>query len=249
MNAWDIRSDDERSLDSLPTFIIFCEDMVSEPVYLKYFETAAIKVNPIKCKKSKMDNVLHAITHCIQMDWMEERNGEKVLVAGDTQVWCIFDRDGDKSPDKDAVVNVEFDESIAMAIRRGIKLAWSNDAFELWVLLHFENINPTEDVSRHRKTYYERLTTIFKGLPNPNDDLKKCLAYQHFDYKSNLKSETNFRAIVRPAILPQTTIAIERAKHLVDFHRAHSAPLHRQAPCTLVFQLVEELLRVGGKKL
>lgn len=35
--------------------------------------------------------------------------------------------------------NTEFDEAIRTAERKGIKIAWSNDAFELWILLHFEN--------------------------------------------------------------------------------------------------------------
>ena len=42
-----------------------------------------------------------------------------------------------ENPEKDKE-NIEFDESINLAENKGIKVAWSNDAFELWVLLHFE---------------------------------------------------------------------------------------------------------------
>ena len=249
MNAWDIKSDDTRSADSLITFIVFCEDEVSEPVYVKIFETSKIKVNPVKCKKSKMDNVLHAITHCIRMDWMEDHEGERVLVAGDIQVWCVFDLDRDKDPAKQDVAHVEFDESIAVALRRGFKVAWSNDSFELWVLLHFEDVDPTHADFQHRKAYYDRLTAIFKDLPEPNEDLQKCLKYHNFYYKSNLKSDSNFRNIVRPAILPNTKRAIERAKKLFDFHKVHSSQPHQQSPCTLMHQMIEELVRLGGKEI
>jgi RloB-like protein len=249
MNAWDIRSDDERPADSLPTFIIFCEDMVSEPVYLKYFETPAIKVNPVKCQKSKMDNVLHAIMHCVSHELMEEREGEQVLTEGNTHVWCVFDRDMEEDADKQAFGNTEFNESIATARRRGIKVAWSNDAFELWVLLHFEEVDPGAEINRYRATYYSRLTALFKDMPHPNEDLKKCIAYQDFDYKTSLKRENNFRSIVRPEILPNTAIAIVRAKNLEDYHLKSGVSTHRQAPCTLMYQLVEELIRVGGKEI
>ena len=37
---WNIKEDDTRTADSLPIFIIFCEDEVSEPIYFKYFEAA-----------------------------------------------------------------------------------------------------------------------------------------------------------------------------------------------------------------
>src|SRR5580658_1654710 len=86
MDPWNIRTGDVRPADSLPVFIIFCEDVVSEPVYVKYFETPSFKVNPVKCKKSKMNNVLLALTHCISQDMMEERAGELVLKSGDIQV-------------------------------------------------------------------------------------------------------------------------------------------------------------------
>lgn len=63
-NPWNIKESDEREADSIPTFIIFCEDRVSEPVYLNYFKTEKIKINLIREQKSMMDNVLNAIHHC-----------------------------------------------------------------------------------------------------------------------------------------------------------------------------------------
>ena len=60
---WKLKESDTREKDTLITFIIFCEDKVSEPVYLKYFETSRIKINFAKDKKSMMKNVLDAITN------------------------------------------------------------------------------------------------------------------------------------------------------------------------------------------
>jgi hypothetical protein len=43
---WEIKVDDTRELNNLYTFIIFCEDEVSEYIYFKWFETSLIKINP-----------------------------------------------------------------------------------------------------------------------------------------------------------------------------------------------------------
>ena len=81
---WDIKSDDIRKVDSLPTFIIFCEDKVSEPIYFKHFETEKIKVNTIAAQKSKIKNVIKTICYCKENNIFEEEN---------IHIWCVFDRD------------------------------------------------------------------------------------------------------------------------------------------------------------
>lgn len=45
------------------------------------------------------------------------------------QVWCVFDRDSFSAQD--------FNEAILLAKRQDIKVAYSNEAFEIWYLLHF----------------------------------------------------------------------------------------------------------------
>ncbi|MDZ7878813.1 MAG: RloB family protein [Saprospiraceae bacterium] len=54
------------------------------------------------------------------------------------QVWCVFDRDREPNDGKDTA----FNDSIRTANAKGIKTAWSNDDFELWILLHFEDVDP-----------------------------------------------------------------------------------------------------------
>jgi len=45
------------------------------------------------------------------------------------RVWCVFDRD--EFPSRD------FNEAIIQAKKYGVDVAYSNEAFELWYLLHF----------------------------------------------------------------------------------------------------------------
>ena len=38
---WELKVEDKRSFDTLFTFIIFCEDENSEPIYFKSFERSS----------------------------------------------------------------------------------------------------------------------------------------------------------------------------------------------------------------
>ncbi len=246
IESWNIKPEFTRQVDFLTTFIIFCEDEVSEPIYFKYFETSLIKVNPIKKQKSKMSNVFNAICYCEQNGLME---AEMSLNCSDTQVWCVYDRDIEESESAIIQGNVDFNEAIKTANNRGIRVAWSNDSFELWVLLHFEDIDITDSRYKNRLAYYGRLTEIFKSLPNPNEDLIAALKHSSFSYKQDFKHENNFRNIVRNELVVRTQKAIERAKAIENFHSASIKPSHEKSPCTFVHYLVEELIRIGRKEI
>lgn len=242
---WELRDNDEREADTKPTFIIFCEDEVSEPVYFKYFETSKIKVNPVKKQYSGMKHVLKAIERCKDDELMDyNEQGELELTDDEVHVWCVFDMDFDVN--NESRDNISFDEGIQLAARKGIKVAWSNDAFELWILLHFNEINPDLPENKLRQTYYDNLTQIFKNLPEKNEDLTKALQHASFSYKRDLKRESRFRYIVRPEIIPNTPLAIQRAKALEAYY-SNDQPNHEKAPCTMVHHLVEALLLAGGK--
>lgn len=54
------------------------------------------------------------------------------------ETWVVFDRDIDiqKPNDKET-----FNQALALAERNNIDVAYSNDAFELWFLLHFQTVS------------------------------------------------------------------------------------------------------------
>ncbi|RZJ86040.1 MAG: RloB domain-containing protein [Chryseobacterium sp.] len=245
IDPWDLKADDSRVEDSLPTFVIFCEDEWSEYLYFKMLETNFIKVNVINKQKSMMDNVLNAITYCKDNSLLAEDEGGAYKLSNDgLYIWCVYDRDIEDDPTKHTKGNTEFDEAIKTAGTNGIRVAWSIDAFELWVLLHVQDVDPEDMKYANRDHYYDLLTDFFKKLPNPNEDLKKALAHASFSYKKDLKHKNNFKYIVAPVMGENIQIAIERAKHLYQHHNS-KVHHHQRVPSTLVYLLVEELLAIG----
>jgi hypothetical protein len=51
ISPWDRKIDDERQADTLKTFIIFCEDNNSEPLYFRSFSNDKVKINA--CSQSE----------------------------------------------------------------------------------------------------------------------------------------------------------------------------------------------------
>lgn len=242
-HPWDYKTDDSRQADTIINFIIFCEDEVSEPTYFKYFQTDKIKVNCIGNKKSMTKNIASAVLYCRQYNLFAQREEqEEEYIVDGTQVWCVYDRD--KAIQNLELENIQFDISIQAAQNNGIKVAWSNDAFELWVLLHFETVDEN-DVDRIN--YYNRLTDIFRNLPNPNLSLQRIMENPNFSYKANLKRQKEFILIVRPEIISKTAEAIQRAEDLENSYQGQNLHPHQKAPMTLVHHLVKELILHGGK--
>jgi len=61
------------------------------------------------------------------------------------QIWCVFDRDDFPLAD--------YDRAFQLARNYGIKVAWSNEAFELWYLMHFNY----HDTGIRRQYYQAKL--------------------------------------------------------------------------------------------
>ena len=107
----------------------------------------------------------------------------------------------------------------------------------MWVLLHFEDIDPENVDYLHRTKYYERLTQILKQhLPNEN-----MFQNPKFDYYTTMKSKKNFITHTYQLMKNNIDIAIERAEKLEVFHTKAPKPLHLHCPCTKVHLLVKEL--------
>lgn len=128
-----------------PKFLIVCEGSKTEPNYFKRFR---VNKNVVDLEVIGLgDNTLSLVERTY--DLMQEDNY--------AQVWCVFDRDSFPAG--------RFNEALALAARKGIRVAYSNEAFELWYLLHFHY----HDAATSRQYYGEMLTERLGYLYHKND--------------------------------------------------------------------------------
>ncbi len=119
-------------------FLIVCEGEKTEPNYFRSFRVPKL--------------VVHAKGFGENPSKIVERAIEESKRNAYDQVWCVFDRD--------AWASADFNSAIAAAQKLKFKIAYSNEAFELWYILHFEFLN----TGLSRKDYNKRLTNLL-GRP------------------------------------------------------------------------------------
>ncbi len=178
--------------DVYERFLIVCEGEKTEPHYFKSFRVPKDVIdiygfgyNPTRLVKK----AIHLKKHDGDYD----------------QVWCVFDRD--------SVPQTQFKAALTLAKNNDIQVAYSNEAFELWYLLHFN--------------FYQT------AVPR-SDYIKKLSKLMGQKYKKN--SETIYQELET-----RQPTAIKNAKRLLKQYHPRR-PTHDN-PSTTVHLLVEELNR------
>lgn len=237
-DPWEFRQNDNRTVNSKRLFIIFCEDGSIEPAYFDSYRRNELQISVIGNSKQHHAQVDFATEYFRKNDLIEvdSQGFETLKIDEGAQVWCVFDRDKEPDDGKDTA----FNDSIIAANSKGIQTAWSNDDFELWILLHFEDVDPNDPSNNHRKTFYERLTQILKE----NQPGEALFQNPRFDYYNSMKSRKNFLRYTYPLMIDKVGEALRRAEFLENYHRDPVVkPSHLQSPCTRVHWLVKELLK------
>ncbi|MEH2055029.1 MAG: RloB family protein [Nostoc sp.] len=172
-------------------FLIVCEGAKTEPNYFRSFRVpknvAEIDVQGLGENPSKL------VESAKYLNKQEEYD----------QIWCVFDRDSWTIED--------FNNAIKNAEDQGFKVAYSNESFELWYVLHFEFLNT--------------------GIPR-SDYLKKLTCLFGRTYKKN--SET-----IYDELFDKQPIAIKNAENLLKQYNPHIPA--KDNPSTRVHLLVQEL--------
>jgi len=183
-----------RTRELRPRFLIVCEGEQTEPNYFKSFRVS-VDVKVIGTGRSTTDLVEYA---------KMLKNKAKRNQQAYTAVWVVFDRD-DFSPES-------FNRAIEQAERAGFGVAYSNEAFELWYVLHFDYM----DSAISRQQYQDILS---KRLVEP--------------YRKN---DTTLYA----RLLHRLPDAIRNAERLLASYQPNHNPAYDN-PCTAVHHLVQEL--------
>ena len=181
------------------TFLIVCEGEVTEPEYFNAFRLTSANVKAI----GEGMNTISLVNEAIAIKDQEKRKGRSY-----DQYWVVFD--------KDDFADSDFNAAIQKAQANGFKVAYSNQAFEYWYLLHFNLYQG----AIHRSRYADMLTNLlgFKYGKSKGDSMK-----------------------VFNIIYPKTRIAIDNAKKVISqFDGSNPA---KEESSTTVYDLVEQLLK------
>lgn len=156
--------------------LIVCEGENTEVDYFKQFRIANVTIMPIGIGMSTTKLVKET-----EKKRMELEKRKKIRFD---EVWVVFDKDD----------NSDFDEAIHLAKSKNYKVAYSNQAFEYWFVLHFQD---------HQGGAMQR--SAYAGIIN--EQLLKYGVY--YDAKSKHVSDVMFEIM-----LASLQIAYDRACRL-----------------------------------
>ncbi len=191
--------------------LIVCEGEKTEPNYFQSFKTINNDsfVYDIEARGFGL-NTIGVVNKAIELR-------DKSQTPFDA-VWAVFDRDSFPAND--------FDNAIAIAEANNIWVAWSNEAFELWYLLHFQYRNTAMSRDDYKKAISESVNAKKGG--------------NGYVYQKNDKQSYN----IMTAYGSQED-AIRNAEALCKefLNKAY----HNHNPCTTVHKLVLQLINRDDK--
>ena len=127
------------SLEVKPTILIVCEGANTEPSYFRQFRLSSATIKAIGEGYNTTSLVNRA---------REIANRERY-----DQVWCVFD--------KDDFSDTDFNNAIDIAKANSFGVAYSNQAFEYWLILHFDD---HQGGGIHRKDYNDKINSLLKTV-------------------------------------------------------------------------------------
>lgn len=194
--------------------LIVSEGTKTEPNYFKSFDMiqhGGLVIN-VDCK-GEGQNTIQVVRTAIHLKNMAIKNGNPY-----DAVWAVFDKDNFPAD--------KFNTAISIAEQNGIAVAWSNEAFELWYILHFEYRN----TPMARQNYQKEITRQIRVAAND-----KKYTYQKNAQDTHLLLEK----------YGNEALAIRNAERLMGTYFDQCYADHN--PCTTVYRLVR-LLRGEDEK-
>jgi hypothetical protein len=204
---------DEATKIAKPTILIVCEGENTEPSYFRQFKLSTATIKPVGEGYNTISLVKRAI------DLANENSYD--------QVWCVFD--ADPKPDNPNQAK-NFNDAIKLANKNGFGIAYSNQAFEYWLILHLDD---HQGGAMNRSDYNDKINELLKpfGLTYEGEN-SKIVTNEIFEVLDGIDKKTNKE---------RKRLAISRAEK--SYNRLdHSNPAKEESSTT-VFRLIEELLK------
>jgi len=190
-----------------PTILIVCEGENTEPSYFNQFRITSAKVKSV----GEGYNTVSLVNRARELT--QQGNYEKV--------WCVFDKDDFRDED--------FNNAIQLAEANDFGVAYSNQAFEYWLILHF---NDHQGGGMHRDSYNVKINDLLKPFKASYDgNGRKIISDDFFELLDGFDSKTNRKRV---------ELAIVRAERNYE-QLDHINPAQEESSTT-VFKLVRELM-------
>lgn len=187
--------------------LIVCEGENTEPSYFNKFKLTTATIRSV----GEGYNTITLVDRATQL-----------AAEGDyDQVWCVFDKDD--FPDEN------FNNAIFKAQGLGFNVAYSNQAFEYWILLHFED---HQGGAMHRNLYCRKLNHYLNPFGVNYDCDGKEITDAIFEV---LQSKTK---IGKEDILRQELAKRRAKRNMKYFDNTNPA---KEESSTKVYELIEEI--------
>jgi hypothetical protein len=188
------------------TILIVCEGKNTEPSYFNQFEIPSLTIKSVGTGHNTISLINKA----------EEFANKKKY----DQVWCVFD--------KDDFSERNFNGAIQKALSKKFKVAYSNQSFEYWLILHFDD---HQGGCMHRGDYNKKINEYLKPFGVIYDgERSKIITEKFFGLLSGIDEKTGEKRV---------DLAIKRAKTIYE-KLDHKNPAKEESSTT-VFRLVKEL--------
>lgn len=194
-------------------FLIVCEGEKTEPNYFESLKQDLPKGVLTSCRIDIEGTGRNTISLVQESEKIKERLESETSLVID-KIWVVFDRDSFEPNNFNDAINY------CKLSKPEIGCAWTNEAFELWYLLHFHYYNTPINRKRYQK--------LIEGNLQPKIG-------QGYKYKKN---STEMYGILKEN--GNIELAIKFATKLErNFKGQHN--YSNQNPCTKVHHLVAEL--------
>ncbi|MBO0939234.1 RloB domain-containing protein [Fibrella sp. HMF5335] len=194
--------------------LVVTEGVNTEVSYFRQFQMPNVQVRTVGTGYNTLSLVRRA---------EQVRDEERLKGSEYDQVWCVFDRD-----DFDAE---DFNEAVRLAqhLFGDGRVAYSNQSFEYWLLLHFLD---HQGGAMHRQQYDARLNECLAPYGVQYEGRKsKRISTDFFDLMLAIDPQTRRRRIDQ---------AITRAERVFDQYDHRSPAIEESS--TTVFRVVKEIM-------
>lgn len=196
---------------TLKRFLIVCEGKNTETSYFNQFRMPNVAIETVGLGY----NTVSLVNKAIEL-YSLKSDGQKP-----DEVWCVFD--------KDDFTGQMFSKAIQLATEHQFFCAYSNQAFEYWLILHFVDHHGG---LLHRDEYNNVINGHIKSLGG------------HYAGKgSKIVNEYLFEILQAKDPVTKKTrqkLAIERAKRI--YNEKLNVPPAKAESVTTIFMLVEEII-------